>query len=91
MIDPLTAVHKKLVFSGASQAKQLQQFIELNVFHRQGFVYGAKEGKRLRVFVDDINLPKPDADGVQRVNEVQQRRFSIIMFMELSSLNYYSI
>ena len=68
--DPMTAIHKRLVFSGASSARQLQQFIELNVFHRQGFVYGAKEGKKFRMFVDDINLPKADADGVQRVNEV---------------------
>lgn len=66
----MTAIHKRLVFSGASSARQLQQFIELNVFHRQGFVYGAKEGKKFRMFVDDINLPKADADGVQRVNEV---------------------
>lgn len=66
----MTAIHKRLVFSGASSARQLQQFIELNVFHRQGFVYGAKEGKKFRMFVDDINLPRADADGVQRVNEV---------------------
>lgn len=69
-VDAMTAIHKRLVFSGASTSKQLQQFIELNVFHRQGFVYGAKEGKKFRLFVDDINLPKPDGDGVQRVNEV---------------------
>lgn len=67
----MTAIHKRLVFSAASSARQLQQFIELNVFHRQGFVYGAKEGKKFRMFIDDVNLPRPDADGVQRVNEVR--------------------
>lgn len=66
----MTAIHKKLVFSGASSAQQLQQFIESNIFHRQGFVYGAKDGKKLRLFIDDINLPKPDSDGIQHVNEV---------------------
>jgi len=58
------------VFSGASTAKQLQQFIESNIYHRQGFVYGAKENKNLKVFIDDVNLPVPDKHGVQRCNEV---------------------
>jgi len=35
-----------------------------------GFVYGAKENKRLQLFIDDLNLPKPDEHGVQRCNEV---------------------
>ena len=35
-----------------------------------GLVYGAKENKRLQVFIDDLNLPVPDEDGVQRCNEV---------------------
>ena len=60
----MTAIHKRLVFSGASSARQLQQFVELNVFHRQGFVYGAKEGKKFRIFVDDLNLPTPDRKSV---------------------------
>lgn len=66
----MTSIHKRLVFSGASSSRQLQQFIELNVFHRQGYVYGAKEGKRFQLFIDDINLPRGDDDGVQRCNEV---------------------
>ena len=35
-----------------------------------GFVYGAREGKRLQLFIDDLNLPTPDEFGVQRCNEV---------------------
>ena len=62
---------KKLVYSGSSNAKQLQNFIEANIFHRQGFVYGAKDAKRLQLFIDDLNLPGADAEGVQRVNEVR--------------------
>lgn len=61
---------KRLVFSGASSAKQLQQFVEVNIYHRQGFVYGAKENKKLKVFIDDVNLPVPDDYGVQRCNQV---------------------
>ena len=36
-----------------------------------GFVYGAKENKKLRVFIDDVNLPVMDNFGVQRCNEVK--------------------
>ncbi|KAL4232681.1 hypothetical protein ACF0H5_007369 [Mactra antiquata] len=68
--DAADSVTKRLVFSGASTAKQLQQFIEANIYHRQGFVYGAKENKTLKVFIDDVNLPVPDQYNVQRCNQL---------------------
>ncbi|OWF37572.1 Dynein heavy chain 5, axonemal [Mizuhopecten yessoensis] len=68
--DPQVSVCKRLVFSGASSAKQFQHFIEANIHHRQGFVYGAKESKKLKVFIDDVNLPVPDSHKVQRCNEL---------------------
>ncbi|XP_076466964.1 uncharacterized protein LOC143298129 [Babylonia areolata] len=68
--DPQTSICKRLVFSGASTAGQLQQFVESNIYHRQGFVYGAKENKKLKVFIDDINLPETNPSGVQRCNEL---------------------
>ncbi|XP_053397319.1 dynein axonemal heavy chain 5-like isoform X6 [Mercenaria mercenaria] len=68
--DSAESVCKRLVFSGASTAKQLQQFIEANIYHRQGFVYGAKENKMLKVFIDDVNLPVPDQFNVQRCNQL---------------------
>ena len=40
-------------------------------FFPVGFVYGAKENKKLRVFIDDVNLPVMDQFGVQRCNEVR--------------------
>lgn len=36
----------------------------------KGFVYGAKENKRLQLFIDDLNLPRPDEKKVQHCNEV---------------------
>ncbi|XP_052708586.1 uncharacterized protein LOC128183562 isoform X10 [Crassostrea angulata] len=69
-LDPQAAVWKRLVFSGASTAKQLQSFLESNIYHRQGFVYGAKDKKKLKVFIDDVNLPVPDDYDVQRCNEL---------------------
>ncbi|XP_071954985.1 uncharacterized protein [Antedon mediterranea] len=69
-LDPPQQISKHLVFSGASSASQLQQFVENNIWHRQGFVYGAKDNKRLQMFIDDISLPTPDEFGVQRCNEL---------------------
>lgn len=61
---------KRVVFSGSSIAYQFQQFIESNITHRQGFVYGAKDNKSFKLFADDINLPRPDEYGVVRVSEM---------------------
>ena len=33
-------------------------------------MYGAKDAKRLQLFIDDLNLPGAGAEGVQQVNEV---------------------
>ncbi|XP_022081686.1 dynein gamma chain, flagellar outer arm-like [Acanthaster planci] len=69
-LDPSYQVTKRLVFSGASTASQLQQFIVTNIHHRRGFVYGARDNKRLQLFIDDLNLPPADEHGVQRCNEL---------------------
>ncbi|XP_070568705.1 dynein axonemal heavy chain 5-like isoform X4 [Ptychodera flava] len=68
--DPTKHVTKRVVFSGASKATQFQQFIEANIHHRQGFVYGARDNKRLQIFIDDLNLPNPDEHGTQRSLEL---------------------
>ncbi|WAR07684.1 DYHG-like protein [Mya arenaria] len=49
---------------------EFMDFQESNIYHRQGFVYGAKEGKKLKVFIDDVNLPVPDQYNVQRCNQL---------------------
>ncbi|CAH1226669.1 DNAH5 [Branchiostoma lanceolatum] len=67
--DPATHIVKRLVWSSASEASQLQEFVEANIHHRQGFVYGAKDYKGFQIFIDDINMPARDEFGVQRVNE----------------------
>jgi hypothetical protein len=42
-----------------------------------GFVYGAKENKKLKVFIDDVNLPVPDEHNVQKCNEVSTANWFI--------------
>ncbi|CAH3196290.1 unnamed protein product, partial [Porites evermanni] len=61
---------KRYVYSGTSGASSLQQFVEQNIYHRQGFVYGAKKGKVLNMFIDDLSLPRTDEFGTQEVNEL---------------------
>lgn len=43
---------------------------ELLLWFVTGFVYGAKKGKGLNVFIDDLSIPQQDQHGVQEVNEV---------------------
>ena len=40
-----------------------------------GFVYGAKKGKILNMFIDDLSLPQKDQFGTQEVNEVCKTLF----------------
>uniref|UniRef100_A0A8C5PKA2 Dynein heavy chain n=1 Tax=Leptobrachium leishanense TaxID=445787 RepID=A0A8C5PKA2_9ANUR len=68
--DRARTLLKRIVFSGSSKAKELQELLEQNIVHRQGFIYGAKDGKTLNLFIDDLNLPTPDENGVQRCNEL---------------------
>lgn len=61
---------KRLNFSGATNVNQLQKFIEANIVHRQGFTFGAPDKKKLSIFIDDIDVPVADKNGIQRCNEV---------------------
>ncbi|CAB3999965.1 Hypothetical predicted protein, partial [Paramuricea clavata] len=61
---------RRFVYSSNSTASSLQRFIESNIHHRQGYDYGARGGKTLSVFIEDLNLPEADMYGVQEVNEL---------------------
>ncbi|XP_063775387.1 uncharacterized protein LOC134910927 [Pseudophryne corroboree] len=68
--DRARTVLKRLVFSGSTEAKDLQELLQQNIAHRHGFLYGARDGKTLQLFIDDLNLPTPDENGVQCCNEL---------------------
>ncbi|XP_077343463.1 dynein axonemal heavy chain 5-like [Lithobates pipiens] len=68
--DRARTLLKRIVFSGSSKAKELQELLEQNIVHRQGFIYGARDGKTLHLFIDDLNLPTPNDNGVQSCNEL---------------------
>lgn len=55
--DKQMSVLHRFVFSHASTASQLHTFMQHNIQHRQGFVYGAKDGKYFEViFVKYCNI-----------------------------------
>ncbi len=60
-------VVKRLVFCGSTRAQHVQQLVEANVERRQGSVSGASHGRKLQLFIDDINLPAPDSGATQTV------------------------
>ena len=53
-------------FSSRTTAGDTQTNIEANVDKRSGSVYGPPSGKKLIVFVDDMNMPKVDTYGTQQ-------------------------
>ncbi|CAI9717935.1 dynein heavy chain 8, axonemal-like [Octopus vulgaris] len=68
-LDSEEYVLKRFVSSGSSTTVQLFDFFNSSIIHRQGFIHGAKDKKKLAVFIEDINIPKKDQFGIQRCNE----------------------
>ncbi|KAL8020331.1 putative AAA+ ATPase domain, dynein heavy chain region D6 P-loop domain-containing protein [Plasmopara halstedii] len=55
-----------LNFSSRTSSLDVQTTIQANVDKRSGKVYGPPAGKKLLIFIDDLNMPKVDLYGTQQ-------------------------
>ncbi|VDL94305.1 unnamed protein product [Schistocephalus solidus] len=53
-------------FSSRTSSLDVQRNLEVNVERRGKGVYGPTSGRRLLVFIDDMNMPQPDLYGTQQ-------------------------
>ena len=64
--DPNCVKRLEINLSSRTSGRDVQTNIEANTEKRSGKIYGAPAGKKLAVFIDDMNMPKVDHYGTQQ-------------------------
>lgn len=63
-------VLRKVAFTNATHATFLQQYLDGSLYHRQGFRYGMRNNKILKLCIDDLHLPNYDICNQQSANQL---------------------
>lgn len=81
--NPETTLSRSFNFSSATSPYQFQKTIESYVEKRLGNTFGPSGGRKMMIFIDDINLPQINVWGDQVTNEIVRQAMDMKGFYSL--------